>query len=148
MNAYNQSVTAKLSSRLDEFKKQYCSNGIRGLLLTTLDAPALPQGFPVPWLVKVEGTTDKAVNSTAERPTRLRQRQVICPPDPFARHQSILHDVLFRRRHRRIAGGSKATFGIDDVAEAGESRPSMDQGNPTVPRPPADQSTAIRRHKQ
>ncbi|MFC2618446.1 MAG: Ig-like domain-containing protein [Bifidobacterium dentium] len=81
VNAYNQSVTVTIVLS-DESKKQYPFEWHPGLT-TTLDASALPQGFSYSWLVKVEGTTDKAVNSTKQSPTPLKDSdRYHAPPTP------------------------------------------------------------------
>ena len=81
VNAYNQSVTVTIVLS-DESKKQYPFEWHPGLT-TTLNASALPQGFSYSWLVKVEGTTDKAVNSTKQSPTPLKDSdRYHAPPTP------------------------------------------------------------------
>lgn len=114
VNAYNQSVTVTIVLS-DESKKRYPFEWHPGLA-TTLDA-SLPQGFSYSWLVKVEGTTDKAVNSTKQSPPRLRTATGITLRQPFAR-RSPSTSTSFDDGTDESRGGS-GTFGIDDVAEAG-----------------------------
>ncbi|WP_137657132.1 Ig-like domain-containing protein [Bifidobacterium moukalabense] len=80
VNAYNQAVTVTIVLS-DESKKPYSFEWHPGLT-TTLDASTLPQGSSYSWLVKVEGTTDKAIDNTQQSHTELKDGDRYKAPSP------------------------------------------------------------------
>lgn len=70
VNVYNQPTTTTIVLS-DESGKQYPFEWHPGLT-ATLDASTLPRESSYSWLVKVEGTADKSIDSTKRSPAQLK----------------------------------------------------------------------------
>lgn len=72
VNAYGQAVTTTIVL-MDDSKQQYSFEWHPGFT-AMLDASALPQGSSYSWCVKVEGTTDKAIDNARSSRAALKDK--------------------------------------------------------------------------